>query len=212
MLQSIADYYTAKVCRHGTTAPGVDWASDLSQRLRFVQLLEVVDDWTRPSSLHDFGCGYGALLDYLVVFHARAPVRYIGTDVSEEMIRRARTLRRSRTLTEPSVFQLAEAAPPAADHAVASGVFNVRLDHPVPAWEDHVASTLAALCTASAKGFAVNFLAPEALLARPDAATYLYGPPAERWLAYGRDVLHCDVRLLAGYGLREYTLLFRRPS
>lgn len=209
MLESIERYYTAKVRRHGATAFGVDWASDLSQGLRFVQLLKVVADWSQPLSLHDLGCGYGALLDHLAHRHRGAAVRYIGSDVSPEMIRQAR--RRQRQ-PEGSEFIVSTSPPPVADYSVASGIFNVKLDHPVPAWEQHVAATLRELCAASRKGFAINFMAPEALQLRSDAAPKLYGPPAEQWVAFGREALDCDVELVANYGLPEYTLLLRQTS
>jgi SAM-dependent methyltransferase len=212
MLASVERYYTAKVCRYGATAQGVDWNSALSQRLRFVQLLKLVTDWSQPLSLHDLGCGYGALLDHLADRHADAAVRYIGSDVSAEMIRRARRQRRPPRGDHPPDFIVATAQPPDADYSVASGIFNVKLEHPVPAWEQHVASTLAALSAASRKGFAVNFMAPQALAARPGAAASLYGPPPEHWVAYSRDVLGCAVEVIAGYGLPEYTLLARRAS
>jgi SAM-dependent methyltransferase len=209
MLEPIERYYTAKVRRHGATPPGVDWASDLGQRLRFVQLLKVIGDWRQPLSLHDLGCGYGALLDHLAKCHHQARVRYVGSDVSEEMIRHARG--RASACGEPE-FVVAASELPLADYSIASGVFNVKLDHPVPAWERHVAGTLCALRASSRRGFSVNFLAPHALRARPDAAPFLYGPPPEQWLAYSRDTLACEAELLTGYGLPEYTLLVRHSS
>lgn len=212
VLDAVGRYYTDKVRRHGATALGVDWDSGLGQRLRFVQLLKIVADWTEPLSLHDVGCGYGALLDHLCDRHPGAPVRYLGSDVSAEMIRRARRRRRPPGLLHPPGFVVAGPEPPAADYSVASGIFNVRLDHPMDEWERHVAATLRALCAASRKGFAVNFMAPEALQARPAAAASLYGPPAQRWIAFSRDVLRREVELLRGYGLPEYTLLVRPPS
>ena len=57
ILQDVERYYNAKVRRHGATALGVDWNSPMSQRLRFVQLLKVVDWGATPLTLHDLGCG-----------------------------------------------------------------------------------------------------------------------------------------------------------
>jgi SAM-dependent methyltransferase len=207
ILADIARYYTGKIRRHGPTPLGVDWASELGQRIRFVQLLQIVHDWSEPLSLHDFGCGYGAMLDHLAEHHGRATLRYVGTDVSAEMIQRARQLQRRPSLPNAPEFRVAASPPPVMDYSVASGVFNVRMAHPVGAWEDHVASTLGALSAASTRGLAVNFMFPDALAARPEAAASLYGPPPERWIAYAREVLGRPVRLLSGYGLPEYTLL-----
>ena len=212
LLECIERYYTTKVRRHGATAEGVDWNSAMSQRLRFVQLLKVVSDWGQPMSLHDLGCGYGALLDHLADRHPAASIRYVGSDVSPEMIRRARRRRHLPGSPGFPEFIVASSAPPRVDYSVASGIFNVKLDHPVPAWERHVASTLQALCAASAKGFAVNFMAPQALRLRSAAAGCLYGAPAEHWIAYCRNALGCRVEAVEDYGLPEYTLLVRRAS
>lgn len=209
MLEPIERYYTAKVRRHGATPPGVDWASDLSQRLRFVQLLKVIADWNEPLSLHDLGCGYGALLDHLGACHREAAVRYIGTDISEEMIRHARS---RASPSHARDFIAASETLPVVDYSIASGIFNVKLDHPVPAWEQHVAGTLRGLHAASRKGFSVNFMAPQALQLRPGAAPFLYGPPPEQWMAFSRDALRCEAELIAAYGLPEYTLLVRQRS
>lgn len=189
---------------------GVDWASEAGQRIRFVQLLRIVRDWSRPLSLHDFGCGYGAMLDHLAQWHREASVRYVGTDVSAEMIRHARGLQRRRGLPDATEFVVAGPTLPVVDYSVASGVFNVRMSYPVSTWEHHVACTLEALSAASARGLAVNFMSPDALQLRPAAAEHLYAPCATRWVAYARNVLRRQVRLLSGYGLPEYTLLIGR--
>lgn len=208
LLESVERYYTAKVRRHGATPRGVDWNSLMSQRLRFVQLLRVID-WSEALSLHDVGCGYGALLEHLSDRHGDAQIRYIGSDLSSEMIRRARSRWRKPGQAN---FMITPVDMPLVDYSVASGIFNVKLDNCVDAWTSHVASTLSVMCDASRKGFAVNFMMPEALAARHAAAAQLYGPDPERWMAYGRDVLYCDVQLVAGYGLQEYTLLMRHAS
>ena len=52
------------MARTGCDALGVDWPNQGSQYLRFVQLLKICD-FGQPISLNDFGCGYGALLEYL---------------------------------------------------------------------------------------------------------------------------------------------------
>ena len=62
--ESVQQYYGEKIKAHGATAQGVDWNSPESQRLRFVQLLKLVDR-SRCFTINDYGCGYGALADYL---------------------------------------------------------------------------------------------------------------------------------------------------
>ena len=85
----IEAYYGDKVARHGATPRGVDWTCVPTQELRFVQLLSLCD-FSRPFSLNDLGCGYGALTGFISLFHPQAEVDYLGVDLSRAMIRRAR--------------------------------------------------------------------------------------------------------------------------
>ena len=91
-------YYSEAVEQHGPFPLGVDWPNAASQYLRFLQLLTICD-FEQAFSLNDFGCGYGALLEYLRLRHRRARIAYRGIDVSPLMIAAARKLwtRRQQT-------------------------------------------------------------------------------------------------------------------
>ena len=67
----------------------VDWPNVVSQYLRFVQLLKLCR-FGQPFSLNDFGCGYGALLEFLAMRHSDAAVSYRGIDISRAMVVAAR--------------------------------------------------------------------------------------------------------------------------
>jgi len=198
-------YYSDAIDRHGPTPLGVDWPNAASQYLRFLQLLRICD-FDRPFSLNDFGCGYGALLDYLAWRHRGARVTYHGIDLSPSMIAAAS----QRWAWRPhTTFRVASRCVKTADYSVASGVFNVRLGQPVEEWEAYVEQILHDLCDHSRIGFAVDFMSPH------DAAPMeneLYRTPRSRWTVFCRRELGCAVRPLAGYGLREFTLLARRKS
>ncbi len=196
-------YYSEAIAQHGPTPLGVDWLNAASQYLRFLQLLKICD-FDRPFSLNDFGCGYGALLEYLALRHRGARIAYSGIDLSPSMIATAskRWARRSHT-----TFRVSSRCVRVADYSVASGVFNVRLGQPVDAWEAYVEHILRDLRSHSRLGFAVNFMLP-----RDDAPMEdeLYRSPMRRWVAFCRQELGCAVKPLRGYGLREFTLLARR--
>ena len=64
ILRSVNDYYSAKIREYGQCPHGVDWNGEESQRLRFKQLLKIVEKKSNFSII-DVGCGYGALVDYL---------------------------------------------------------------------------------------------------------------------------------------------------
>ena len=202
VLSRVADYYSAKVREHGPTARGVDWNCAESQSIRFEQLLKIVPGSVEEFSILDFGCGYGGLIE--VLEGRGVPFRYFGYDVSEEMISRARRLYRRAGCEFSGRLQPGARC----DYAVASGVFNVKLDAPVAEWLDHVLVTLGELDRLSAKGFAFNVLTsysdPEHM--RGDL---FYADPCQLFDHCKRRFSR-QVALLHDYGLYEFTLLVRK--
>ena len=195
IIGDVGAYYTGKVLEHGTTARGVDWSTETSQRLRFEQLLRVCS--SDASSLVDFGCGYGALIEQLP-----PGVTYQGFDISAEMIARARVLHPEITLTTDR----ASLVP--ADFAVASGIFNVRLEHGDEDWRAYILSAIDELATLGTRGFAFNMLTSysDADRMRPDL---YYGDPCF-FFHHCKTVHSKQVALLHDYGLYEFTILVRK--
>lgn len=199
---SVEAYYSRVLERHGPTARGVDWQCTATQYLRLVQLLKVCD-LGRPSSLNDFGCGYGALLALLAERFPDAAIDYHGVDVSPAMIGAARSLWSAKP---DARFSVGAKCPRRADYSLASGVFNVRLDSPVDRWERYVESILGDLRRRSGKGFAVNFLRRKR--GQPPVAGLYHSTP-RRWTAFCVKELDCTTEVVANYGLAEFTLLAR---
>jgi SAM-dependent methyltransferase len=199
----VREYYSGTIERHGPTPRGVDWPNAASQYLRFAQLLKVCD-FARPFSLNDFGCGYGALLEYLAMRHSEAEIAYRGIDISASMIAVARERWAGHRRAE---FVVGSRCGRIADYSLASGTFNVRLGHPLTAWETDIEAILSNLHAGSRIGFAVNFMLPHDDLPTEDE---LYRSPPRRWVTFCRKELGCSVSVLRGYGLREFTLLIRR--
>jgi SAM-dependent methyltransferase len=200
---TITRYYAAKILRHGATPRGVDWTCTATQELRFVQLLRVCGGSAR-FSLDDFGCGYGAARGYLDRWHGHATVDYLGLDLSATMVRRAQRLWGERAGAR---FVVGSTSPRVADYAIASGLFNVRLHEPPDRWTAFIARTLADMAASSRRGFAANFMAPKERAADEEAELYRSAPAP--WTDYCERVLGGSVELVAGYGLREFTLLVR---
>jgi SAM-dependent methyltransferase len=200
LLDAVQRYYSNKVVEHGPTAKGVDWNDAESQELRFEQLLKICDSDT-PFTINDYGCGYGALAAYLA--GRGYDVAYTGFDISEEMVARARELHDERFVQRDD-----ELAP--ADYTVASGIFNVKLEAPVDAWEQHVYRTLSRLDELSRRGFAFNMLTsysdPERM--RPD----LYYPDPRVVFDHCKRTYSRWVALLHDYGLYEFTVLVRKEA
>lgn len=203
MLTPIAEYYSEKLKRHGTTALGVDWNGEESQELRFEQLVKLIEG-RGYFSINDLGCGYGALLSYLKArFH---DFSYSGCDISADMIAAANRFHASRA--GQARFTVARKPGGLADYCVASGIFNVRAGRSDEVWGDYLIATLGMLHRYSRRGFAFNCLTAysDAEKMRPDL---FYADPC--WLfdhckrAYSRDVA-----LLHDYGLYEFTILVRK--
>ncbi len=113
------EHYRDKFARHGATALGVDWNGSESQVLQFEQLLRLVQA-PQAYSLNDFGCGYGALADFLQA--RNDDVAYVGYDLNTGMIEAAR-----RRLADAPRFSFHVAMEPTepADYGVARGVFTL---------------------------------------------------------------------------------------
>ena len=198
----IRDYYTTTLGRFGPAALGVDWPSTASQYLRFVQVLKVCDFGGR-FSLNDFGCGYGALLDYLAWRHPEASIDYHGVDIAPSMIEAAQSLWANNKFAH---FSVGHACDRVADYSLASGVFNVRLGTPETRWDSYVGAILGNLRRMSGRGFAVNFMLPWDDGHLEDE---LYRTLPDQWIAFCRSELGCETELISDYGLREFTLLCR---
>jgi SAM-dependent methyltransferase len=204
ILTTVARYYSDRLREFGATARGVDWRSEESQALRFRYLLHLLDDAETgdPVTLNDYGCGYGGLVDYLA--NCPRAVRYRGFDISEPMIEAARC----RYTDVPWCAFVADAAAlQPAEYTVASGIFNVKLDHPVEEWRNYVLETLDTLHALSTRGFAFNVLStssdPEKR--RPDL---FYADPLEMF-AHCQQRFSRRVALLHDAPLYEFTIIVR---
>jgi SAM-dependent methyltransferase len=197
----VRQYYEGLLRKHGTTALGVDWKSESSQLLRFRQLEHLWED-DPDASLIDYGCGYGALADYI---RSRGHLgAYTGFDISRDMTsaaaERARQLPDCRWTNDRSQLQ------PAA-YAVASGIFNVKMDVSDDEWQPYVRRSLSHLASLGTRGFAFNALTlfSDADKRRPDLH---YADPFELF-DYCRRTYSRFVTLIHDYPLYEFTVLVR---
>jgi SAM-dependent methyltransferase len=204
LLARTEQYYTGKFAEHGATAAGVEWNGAESQELRFEQLLRVA---TRDGvlSILDYGCGYGALAAYLL--RSGRELRYLGFDVSRPMVDHAREEYRG---VAGVTFTADEAELEEHDYAVASGVFNVKLDAADDAWEAYVGSTIAELARLGSAGFAFNMLTSYSDRDKMRKDLY-YGDPVAYFSLCRREHARY-VALLHDYGLWEFTILARRDG
>jgi hypothetical protein len=201
-LADVARYYNAKVLAFGATALGVDWPSLPALHARLRKLLEV-GELVPGTSLNDLGCGWGAALDIIEHFHRDTGVDYWGIDIAPAMIDAAC----ARWVHRPGTqFSLGSHCPRAADYAIASGIFNVKLERSRADWEQHVQNTLLDMHRHSRKGFAVNFMRP---LPGARDVPELYRTEPEPWVRFCESAMQRSVDVTSLEGLAEFTLLVR---
>lgn len=206
IIDDVRDYYTDKIVKHGVTPQGVDWNGEEGQTLRFEQVSKLFDSSSSDKfSVTDFGCGYGAYVDYLSERFSN--FEYVGYDISAEMITAAKQRYSAR-----DNIRLFDSSEPleTTDYSVASGVFNVRIDHPDKLWLDYVISILDMLNQSSRLGFDFNCLTSYSDAERMRDYLY-YADPCQLFnlckLRYSRNVA-----LLHDYELYEFTILVRNLS
>lgn len=133
----LAGFLGDKIVRLGPSPAGADFNSEAAQTTCFIQFVRLLD-FSKPFSLIDFGCGYGALASYLLDLGLPLQ-RYVGFDISREMIEAARP-RIPGALEARLTTELADIG--TADFAIASGIFNVKLHADTTAWHQHIVETL----------------------------------------------------------------------
>lgn len=197
----VSNYYSQKLAEHGSNHAGVDWNSTESQYLRFRQLLRLHNDQQLPFSILDFGCGYGALVDYLQ--QSFNDFSYIGYDIAPTMVEAAQAIY--------PTYQFTSTLPTGnhkSDYVVASGIFNVRLQTPDSEWLDYILQTLHQMWDFASKGIAFN-----SLTSYSDAEymrDYLYYANPTFLFDYCKKNFSRQVALLHDYGLYEFTILVRK--
>jgi hypothetical protein len=200
--QQVRRYYRKKIQTHGTVAQGVDWNSPESQRLRFEQLVKICDR-NLTFEVNDYGCGYGALADYLR--EKGYAFSYRGFDLCSQMIASARKL---HAATDRVVFVGADSEMSQADYTLASGIFNVKLLTPTEQWEEYLLHTLRSIDSLSTRGFAFNALTKysDAEFRRSD----LYYADPLFLFNYCKTAFSRFVSLIHDYPLYEFTILVRK--
>jgi SAM-dependent methyltransferase len=201
-LSEIACYYSGKLAEHGATAKGVDWNSEASQLLRFDQLKKVIGS-TDGFSVNDFGCGYGALFEYLRRDYKN--FFYTGLDVSAAMV--AIATQRNLDATNAR-YVLASKPPEMADYGVASGIFHVRLTRNDSEWRDYFEATVDVMNRTSRRGFSFNCLTQYSDIDKMRSDLY-YADPCNIFDRCKR-LYSRHVALLHDYGLYEFTILVRK--
>jgi len=199
----IKDYFDTTLKNHGATPRGVDWNNEETRAARFDQLLKIIKPG-EEFSLLDYGCGYGALIDYLNGKQYLCS-HYFGFDISESMISAANEIYKK---VPWAIFSSHLEELPPADYATACGVFNMKQDAGYDSWTEFVLRSLREMDTHSTKGFSVNFLTK---YSDPDRMRKFTEKPFPAFLFdYCKRNFSKNVALLHDYALYDFTLLIRK--
>lgn len=198
----IIAFFQAKVEEHGATPKGLDWNGTESHEIRLANVCKAVDR-TSGFSINDYGCGYGALAEFMER-SGYSDFRYRGTDITPGMIETA-----DKTYYRPEWdFAVGgiEALRPA-DFTVASGVFNKIMTDDHASWMAYVKDCLRAFHDNSHRAFSCNFLTSysDVEYMRND----LFYPDPRELFDFGMG-LSRSATILHDYGLYDFTLIVRK--
>jgi SAM-dependent methyltransferase len=202
--QKLSEYFSEKLEEFGATPKGVDYNGPEAQERRFEQLIKVIQP-AQPFTVIDYGCGYGAMFDFL---NGKGwQFDYFGVDVIEKMVMAARD---SHKNFPNALFTTRESELPKADYLVAGSIFNIKLDATYENWQEFVVGTLRQMNNLCSKGFTFNMLTKysdaDRMAERPDL---FYGDPLFFFDLCKRDFAR-NVALLHDYGLYDFTILVRK--
>jgi SAM-dependent methyltransferase len=199
------NYYLPKIKEFGATYKAVDWNSEKAQELSFEQLIKIIspeDVISGKYSLLDYGCGYGALLDFLI--SKNMPCEYFGYDVMRPMIDLAK-----ETHKEKKAVWLSEFPEEAQfDYVLASGVFTLKMKQDVSVFKTYVQQRLKEINKISKKGFAFNCLTSYS--DKEFMKDYLYYPSPLETFDFCKKNFSSKVALLHDYPKYEFTILVRK--
>jgi SAM-dependent methyltransferase len=202
--KKLNEYFTEKLETFGATAKGVDYNGEQARQIRFAELVKVVNPST-PFSIIDYGCGYGAMFEYLN--EKGWEFEYYGVDLIEKMVIAGREkyvgFSNARFTTDENEL-------PGADYLVAAGIFNIKLESPYDEWQNFVCETLPRMNVLCSRGFSFNMLTKysdaDRMAERPDL---FYGDPLF-FFDFCKRNFSRNVALLHDYGLYDFTILVRK--
>lgn len=202
--KKLNEYFSEKLEKFGATPQGVDYNGPEAQAIRFEQLVKVIRPET-PFVVMDYGCGYGAMFDFL---HAKGwTFEYWGVDLIEKMALAGRAAHRGFPNAH---FTTDEREAPQADYLLAGAIFNIKMETPYDEWREFTLQTLRRMNELCTKGFSFNMLTsysdPERMAARPDL---YYGDPLF-YFDFCKRNFSRNVALLHDYGLYDFTILVRK--
>ena len=149
--------YEKQISNHGFSPRGVFWQSDNTQVSRFETLIKAIklSDQSGKISISDFGCGYGALYQYINKKPFMNGSLYIGYDIVDSFITEA------KQRFPHTEWVCSEKILKKTDYIFISGTFNMAFDKSIPEWENYLENQLRECYANTNKVLAFNLLYSE---------------------------------------------------
>jgi len=204
MLEPVLASYERRLEQFGADPRSAFWKNEDWQVRRYRKLVQLFDEDDRQGGIviTDYGCGYGAFFDFLEDRPVMDGSRYIGIDISADMLAEAR-----RRIADPRAgFARHLIATEDADYTFACGTYNMNLGADEAEWDAYIKASLTQLWSRTKKALGFNMLRPDA----PDRFPGLYYPEPARYADFCRDALGADVTVTEDRPLPDFTVFVRR--
>tara|TARA_Y100001970_G_scaffold69332_1_gene88438 strand:+ start:1663 stop:2301 length:639 start_codon:yes stop_codon:yes gene_type:complete len=137
--EKIRRVYEQRFDLYGATPAGSFWVDKSRQIARFdVIFSQIKSDILGEYSLADIGCGYGAMVDYLLKKEKADLTFYTGYDISGRLIRSCE----DRLSKLGPKFKVGECPEKGVDVSIMSGTYNLAVTKNVQHWESYIEECL----------------------------------------------------------------------
>lgn len=200
------EFFQKTLDEYGASAQGVGWNGRDAQQIRYKILSKVIEEGDDSFTMCDYGCGVGYYLSFLREHYRQRSVKYVGYDILQDMLLRARE--NYGADDESHSFVLGEHLQDRYDYIVSSGIFNLKQDIEENKWKQYILETIEQFDKHSIKGFAFNALTKYSDLdkMRPD----LYYSDPLFLFDYCKKNFSRNVALLHDYDLYDFTIIVRK--
>ena len=152
--------YEKRIEVYGEVPGGCFWIDAQRQNARF----EVIfDQLTRIAleeyTVADIGCGYGAMVDYILEKQEISPHSYTGYDISKKLVR----ICKKKFQRLGANFIVGDSPEVLTDFAVMSGTYNLAVTRNVHQWEAYVLRCLSKIWKKTQKAMVFNLQASRLL-------------------------------------------------
>lgn len=195
------------LARYGDTYRGVGWtkSKDLVDRRYQVLLDGIRDEWPRPLTLLDFGCGASHLYEYIQA-RGEAGLEYSGLDLSRRYLELCRGKFPGIRYYDCDVLD-PDARIPDFDFVVLSGIFHNRTDNSAEAAWAYCQRLLLRIASISRLGFAFNVMSKHVDWERED----LFHVPIGMLTDFIATRISRTFVVRHDYGLHEYSVYVYLP-